>query len=66
MTINPLLRPGCTIRTIRQSKGMTIKQLSERSGVHHNQVAYIELKNTGGWAAIVALFQALDASLTIE
>lgn len=66
MTINPLLRPGCTIRTIRQSKGMTIKQLAERSGVSHNQVAYIELKNTGGWAAIIALFQALDVTLSIE
>lgn len=64
-TIDPLLRPGCAIRMLRQSKELTIKQLAARSGVSHNQVAHIELNNSGGWATILALFQALGVSLTI-
>lgn len=60
------LRPGCAIRKIRQGKGWTIKQLAEKSGVHHNQVARIELKNAGGWFTIVSIFQALGVSVSFS
>lgn len=63
--VNPVLRPGCAIRLLRKSKGWTIKQLAEKSGVHHNQVARIELRNTGGWSTIVALLHALELDVTI-
>jgi len=65
-TIDIALRPGCAIRKIRQDRGWTIKQLAEKSGVHHNQVARIELKNTGGWFTIVSILQALDVSISFK
>lgn len=64
--IDVTLRPGCAIRKIRQDKEWTIKQLAKKSGVHHNQVANVELRNTGGWATIIALLQALGVTLSIE
>lgn len=64
--IDITLRPGCAIRKIRQDKGWTIKQLAEKSGVHHNQVARIELKNAGGWFTIVSIFQALGVDVALD
>lgn len=65
-TIDITLRPGCAIRKMRQDKGWTIKQLAEKSGVHHNQVARIELKNAGGWFTIVSIFQALGVDVALD
>lgn len=64
--IDITLRPGCAIRKIRQDKKWTIKQLAEKSGVHHNQVARIELKNTGGWFTIVWILQALGVRISFD
>lgn len=62
--VNLVLRPGYAIRLLRKDKGWTIKQLAEKSGVHCNQVARIELRNTGGWFTIVAILQALGVSIS--